>query len=261
MSTKYQKSLVPFAFLLALLFASFVPIAVYAQLEEETQQALIQIVASSETFADWLVQYPNWKSNVYPSDTEGVWVVEFYTEAEDDWLGYATINAETGEIYESFAPKPLPTEVYQEQRDKVLKLTLDDPEVLAYLGDPILWDMYMDYNRYESLWDVYFYRGVDAVLVKASFVDTYFNIDSIVDPNELTEEQALDDARNQAISLAYGAEGVDTALEGHDDWRTYVEPQGGSRWSVSFAADDQELFYALVDIEVNVVLASQVGGQ
>ncbi|MBZ0283863.1 MAG: hypothetical protein K8L97_24205 [Anaerolineae bacterium] len=262
MSTKYQKSVVPFALLLALLFASFAPLAVYAQSEEETQQALTQLVASSETFTDWLAEYPNWKSNVYPSDTEGVWVVEFYTEAEDDWLGYASINAETGEIYEAFAPKPLPPEVYQEQQAKVQKLTLDDPEVLAYLGDPILWDFYMDYNRYESVWDLYFYRGVEAVLVKAAIDENnYFSINSIVDPNELTEEQALDDARNQAISLAYSAEGVDAALEGHDDWRTYVEPQGGSRWSVSFAANDQELFYALVDIEVNVVLASQAGGQ
>lgn len=257
-----KKSLASLALLLTLLVAAFMPAAVYAQSEEEMQQALTQIVASSDTFAEWLEGFPNWHSNVYQSDTEGVWVVEFYTENDDDWLGYASINAETGEIYESFAPKPLPTELYQEQQAKVQKLTLEDPEVLAHLEDPILWDFYMDYNRYESVWDLYFYRGVDAVLVKASIDENnYFSINSILDPNELSEEEALDEARNQAISLAYSAEGVDSALDGHDNWRTYVEPQGGSRWSVSFAADDQELFYALVDIEVNVVLASQAGGQ
>lgn len=244
---------------LSLLWGGVMFTPVSAQTEEETQDALVQIVASSDTFADWLAQY-DWRPNVYQSDTEGVWVVEFYNNDDDDWLGYATINAETGEIYDAFAPKPLDTDVYQQQMEKVQKLILEDPEVQARIGDPALWDAYTDYNRYEAKWEMYFYRGTEAVLVKATIDDVYFDIEDIIDPNQLSEEEAQNEARNQAINLAYTADGVDAALDGHDDWHTYVEPQGGSRWSVTFAADDQELFYALVDIESNNVLAAEPGG-
>jgi hypothetical protein len=235
--------------------------SMYAQDDEEARkQALVQIVASTPEFSEWLDGYANWQGAAYPPEDGTVWYVEFYNESGDEWLGYANVEANTGEIQDSFIPKPLPTDVYQAQLEKVQKLVLDDPEVLARLGDPVLWDMYPDYNRWEAVWDVYFYRGVDALLVKAAIEDAYFSISQISDPNELNEDQQVEDARNQAISLAYSAEGVDGALDGHDDWKTYAEPQGGSRWSVSFAAGEQELFYALVDIQSGAILAAEAGG-
>jgi hypothetical protein len=235
-------------------------VSVAAQSYEEIQQTVIQVVAASPEFAEWLAGYPNFQGNAWQEEEGDYWAVEFYNEAGDEWLGYAIVNAGTGEISETFIPKPLPVDVYQEQLQKVQTIVLDDPEVLARLGDPTLWDVYTDYNRWEQKWDMYFYRGIEAVLVRSSIVDAYFSIDEIIDPNALSEDQALDEARNQAINLAYSAEGLDAALDGHDDWRTYVEQQGGSRWSVTFTAGEEELFFALVDIDTNIVLAAQAGG-
>lgn len=232
-----------------------------AQSYEEIQAALVQIVAASPEFAEWLAGYPNYWGQGWPHEEgSSTWYIEFYNEAGDEWLGYANIDATTGEILDLFIPKPLPADVYQQQLQKVQTIVLSDPEVLARLGDPLLWDIYTDFNRWEQKWEMYFYRGIEAVLVRSSITDAYFSIDEILDPNALSEEQALDEARNQAVNIAYGAPGIDAALEGHDDWRTYVEQQGGSRWSVTFTADGRELFYALVDIKANIVLAAQSGG-
>jgi hypothetical protein len=224
--------------------------------EGETEQALIQIVAASDTFVDWLAGYPDWIGHAYKGDDgSNTWYVEFYNSDESDWLGYANINADDGEIYDAFAPVPLPTDVYQEQQPRIQALVLDDPEVMTRLGDFAAWDAYTDYNRYESLWDVYLVRGIDAILVKARLDESdNFYIDSIVDPNALSEEQTEQAARDKAIGLAYSGEGLDQALEGHDDWITYVENQGDPRWSVAFEADGEQLFYALVDIATDKVL-------
>jgi hypothetical protein len=234
---------------------------VYAQSQEETEQAVIQIIADSEMFADWLAQFPGWVGHGYPADDGSTgWWVEFYNEDETEWLGYASIDAATGIIYESFAPKPLPSDIFQEQQPRIEEFVLEDGEVQGRLGNPDLWGFATDYNRWEAAWDVYFYRGVEAVLVRAT-IDENDNlyIDEILDPNELSEEQAEQNARDQAINLAYSAEGIDSALDGFDNWRTYVEHQGGTRWSVTFAADDQELFFALVDVTTDQVLEARAG--
>ncbi|MBI5668567.1 MAG: hypothetical protein HZC41_11225 [Chloroflexi bacterium] len=246
--------------LLALLVAfSLVP--ALAQSQEETEQALIQIVAQSDEIAGWLDEHPGWIGHGYPGeDAPTFWYVEFYDSSETEWLGYGVIHAETGEIIEAFAPRPLPTEVYAEQQPRIQTLVLADPEVQARLIDPALWDVYTDYNRWEAVWEVYLYRGQQALLVKASLDENdYFSISSITDPNELAEEQAAQAKRDQAVNLAYSAEGIDAALEGYDNWKTYVENQGGTRWSVSFEADGQRLFYALVDIATNRVLDTTPG--
>lgn len=241
--------------LIAALFSS---VMVRAQDEDPVRQALIDVVAGSEKFADWLVNYPNYQVNTWGPDEENVWGVEFYDEAGDEWLGYATIDADTLEIQDSFAPKPLPQDVYQAQLAVVTDYVLHDAEVLGWLENPDRWEMYPDWNRWEQVWDVAFYRGIDGVVVKAS-VDENNNvwIDRIVDPNQLSEEEALQNARDEAINLAYGAEGVWDALDGYDEWTSYAEQQGGTRWSVSFVVNDEVRFFALVDIELNTVLETR----
>ncbi len=249
------KRLLSIALLLSLMVSLGIR-STYAQSDEETEQALIQIVAATDTFVDWLANYPDWIGHAYKSDDgSNNWYVEFYNADESDWLGYANINADDGEIYDSFAPVPLAPDIYQEQQPRIQALVLDDPEVMARMTDTAAWDAYTDYNRYEALWDVYLVRGIDAILVKARLDENEnFSIDSIVDPNELSEEQVEQAARDKAIGLAYSGEGLDQALDGHDNWHTYVENQGGPRWSVAFEADGQQLFYALVDVATDKVL-------
>ncbi len=58
------------------------------------------------------------------------------------------------------------------------------------------------------------------------------------------------------MGLFYGSKGIDKTLTGVDDWHTYVENQGNGQWSVSFVANGQELFYALVDVEKQQILES-----
>jgi len=233
-------------------------ISVVMSAQDETEQALIQIIAESDEFADWLAQYEGWKGYAYPPEDGTVWYVEFYTAEEDDWLGYANIDATTGEIQDSLVPTPLPPDEFAAGQERVSKLVLADPEVIAWLVDPILWYPYVDFNRYDRVWQMHFYRGKEAVMVTVSMDEFSFSIQDIVDENVLSEEEALQNARDEAINLAYGAEGLDEALESIDNWRTYVENQGGPRWSVTFTADDRELFYALVDVTADKIIESQV---
>ena len=246
--------------LLTMVFASF---AVYAQDDEELKQHLIEVVAQSDIFADWLTGYPDYIANASGPDDNGIWYVEFYNDdSYSEWIGYANIDADTDEIQDSFAPKPLPADVYQEQLPRVNEFALADPEVLARLnGNPDLWQVYTDWNRWEAKWDVVFYRGVEGVLVRLT-IDENDNIylESILDPNQLSEEEALDEARNTAINLAYSGDGVGQALDGHDGWTTYAEQQGDNQWSVTFAENDTELAFVLVDVEREEILDVQVGG-
>lgn len=250
-------------YLMVLLLITLTPLMALAQDDEATKQHLIEIVEATETFTGWLPNYPNYQANAYGPDENGIWYVEFYNEAGDEWLGYANIDADTDEIQDSFAPIPLAADVYQTQLERVNGFVLADPEVRAWLdNNPDLWDMYPDYNRWDAAWDVYFYRGIKGVRVRLNVDANTGNIylDSIIDPNQLNEEEALENARNTAINLAYEVEGVWDALNGYDNWSSYTEQQGGSLWTVSFAAGGQELFYALVDVDAEKVLESHAGG-
>jgi hypothetical protein len=250
---------------LALLFAFVLGFGIsvaYAQSQEETEQALIAIVATSDDFAGWLEQYPDWNGYAHQwEDDSSNWYVDFYDSSGDEWLGYANINGDTGEIFESFVPRPLSPEVYQDEQPRIQMMVLDDPEVQARLIDLALWDYNSDFNRFEQKWEVYIYRGTEAILVRASIDENNnFTIHEIIDPNQLSEEEADQHARDQAIALAYTADGVGEALEGYDNWRTYVQHQGGTRWSVTFEANGEELFYALVDIALDRVIESAASG-
>jgi hypothetical protein len=254
------------AFRKSLLFALMVMalcwpgLAAAAQDDNEAQgQALAETVAATDLFTEWLSAYPNYHFNAYGPDENGVWYIEFYDEPWEEWLGYANINQDTLEILESFAPVPLDADVYQEQLAALQEYVLNDAEVLAWLNNtPDLWEVYPDWNRWEQQWEIRFSRGIVGVLILATVDendDVYLG--EILDPNQLDEEEALQAARDSAINLAYSAKNADSALSGHDDWKTYVEQQGDTIWSVSFVSGEDLLLFALVDIERQEVLQSE----
>ncbi|MBK8020040.1 MAG: hypothetical protein IPK19_01130 [Chloroflexi bacterium] len=228
-----------------------------AQTDDLKANSIILIVASSDLFSDWLPNYPDFQTNISGPDEEGNWYVEFYDVTWNEWLGYAVFNESSAEIVDSFAPKPLDPDVYQEQLALVEPVIMNDPEVLGWLdNNPDQWDRYIDFNRWDRIWEVYFTRGIVSVVVTAGVDENSDSvwISDIGDPNALEEEEAWHEARNSAINLAYSAEGIDVALDGYDDWTSYAEWQYDEVWSVSFAADDTRLFYALVDLSAEKVL-------
>ena len=241
---------------LLLVFLTVPALQIAAQDNETTKQHVIQIVAESDTFKDWLASHPKYQSNASGPDDNGIWYVEFYDESGEEWLGYANVNANTGEIQDSFAPKPLSTDVYQEQLPLVTAFALADEEVLARLNhNPKLWDMYPDWNRWDATWDVYFMRGIDGIVVKLKFDENNkLYMDKIVNPNELDADKLTEKAHNDAIQLAYVAAGMSDALKGHDTWKTYVEHQDGDRWSVSFVDGDTNLITVIVDLKLGKLI-------
>nr|MCU0476312.1 hypothetical protein [Anaerolineae bacterium] len=82
------------SFAVFLLLATVWVGAAFAQDDEQpaAPQEIIDAVAESDTFADWLVNYPNYQFNASGPDENGIWYVEFYDEPWEEWLGYANIN-------------------------------------------------------------------------------------------------------------------------------------------------------------------------
>jgi hypothetical protein len=247
--------------LAALLLTAVAILPVGAQSEEQIRQLVLTALSVDPTFVGWLDQFPDYDSDVYPIDGD-IWQADFYdTPNRDEWIGYGQVNVVTAEVTESFAPRPLDAETYQAQLPKVEAVVLSDPEVLDRLGNLALWDYGTDFNRWEQVWTVYFSRGLDVLSVTVWVNENgRFHVDEIFNPNELDAEEALQAMKDEAINLAYTGEGIDQALEGYDDWVTYVENLEGSRWTVSFNAGDAELFFALVDVETDAVLMAQIGG-
>ncbi len=248
------------ATLLCLALLSLAVFPAFAQSDDD-QAFVIEAAETSEIFADWLAQHEGYIVNAYGPDEDNLWYVEFFNADESDWLGYASINGETGEIIDSFAPVPLAADEYQEWLPRVTTFVLNDPEVLARLNNtPDLWDMYADYNRWEQQWQVGFYRGLEAIQVNLWIDDASEEIyvDAIVDPNLLSEEEAIDNARDTAINIAYGLDSLWQTLDGVDNWTSYAEHQGGDTWSVSFLVEGEARFFALVDVETGAVLSSEV---
>jgi hypothetical protein len=228
--------------------------------QDDISPMLIDFVAHSPEFIEWLQAYPNYIGNAWVA-YDDVWYVEFYDEWWDEWLGYANIDSQTGEILEQFVPRPLPPDEFTRQQARIERLLFDDPEVIALIFDPALWEYSIDYNRWEQTWEAYFWRGVESWTVKLWLDEEYngFGVSAILDSNAMDEETAYQHNRDRAVELAYSAGGVDQALAGYDDWNVYADNQGGSRWSVTFVSGDDELFYALVDIASEIVLESAGG--
>ena len=227
-----------------------------AESYEDRSARLIGSVAATEDFADWLANYEGWQGKASPHDEDypdGNWYIEFKDAGDEEWLGYANVTVD-GTVTDSFIPRPLPDDELAEGKGRVRELVLTDPEVVALVTDPLLWDIEVEYNRYDVNWDVNFYRGLEHLRVIAKLEEDDFYVEEVRNERTFGEEDAAEYAKDEAVRLAY--EEVGEALKGLDEWQTYVEHQGGSTWSVSFVAGEAERFYALVDVEGEQVLES-----
>lgn len=239
--------------LLALLLVG----TVGAQDDDDLQQKAIDLLASQDDVAAFLESYPDWQGEAWNEDGS-IWGVDLYSEVADEWLGYGRVNVETGEVLEYFVPKPLPPAQFAEMQPRIEQYVLADPEVLALLGDPLLWNIWIDFNRWEQMWEFAAHRGLDGWIVRVYVEDDYVHIDDIIDANELEAAEAQAQARHEAIFLASEADGLWEALEGIDEWFTYAEQQRGPLWSVTFATEDNELFFAVVNIETGVIIETKL---
>lgn len=223
---------------------------------EPAQQRAIELIVKNKEVKTFLKDFPDWWAEVY-QDGETFWHVDFYEG--DEWLAYAHIDTETREVSETKFPEHLSKEEFAKRKEQIEKIAFNDAELLALLANPDDWDYEVQYDAYEETWWMNFWRGIDALTVDFYPDEKSFYIDRIYDPEALNEEEAKRVARDQAIELAWQAEDIGVALDGHDNWHTYAEWQEGSRWTVSFDTRKKQLFSALVDIEVWEVLETHKG--
>jgi hypothetical protein len=245
--------------LAALLLASFG--RVDAQSDEEKQAALIAIVSAHPPFDAWLPQHEGWFGQASDDDGDGVYYIDFFTPEWEEWLGNAYIDARTLEVSAAYAPIPLTDDEYDAQLALITPYIVNDIEVLGWLNNlPDQWDVWTDFNRWDQRWEMNFYRGIVAVQVQVR-IDDNDNvwIEDIIDPNLLDKQQMIDDNRDAAITLAHQSDGIWDALEGFDDWTTYVEWQHDAVWSVSFVTGETMRFFALVDLGTGTILESERG--
>lgn len=217
----------------------------------------VQLLGAVPEVADWLASYPDWTGDAWLDGDDGVhYHVDLYSAAADEWLGWGYVNVAEGAVEDYFVPRELSAEEFQVGREKVEAFVFGDQEVLARLGNVADWDFDTWYNRWDANWEVWFWYGLDELVVTVNIWEDEAYLESIRNPAEFEADQALENNKNQAIELAWQAEGIDQAVAGIDNWQTYVSQQGDTVWAVTFATEDRELFYALVDIESWTVLES-----
>lgn len=227
------------------------------ELGDEARQA-IQLVAEIPEVAAWLATFPDWAGDAWQDEEDGrFYEVDLYSEAADEWLGWAYVNVADGVVEDYFVPRELTAEEFQAGQARVEQFVLSDEEVLARLGDAANWEHDTWYNRWDANWEVWFWNGLEEVAVTINIWEDEIYLDRIYDPTELEAEEASENSKNEAIGLAWGAEGIDQALSGVDNWQTYASQQSDTVWAVSFVGDGQELFYVLVDVENEQILESE----
>ncbi|GJM42323.1 MAG: hypothetical protein DHS20C20_26050 [Ardenticatenaceae bacterium] len=218
----------------------------------------IQLMAEVPEVATWLANFPDWSGNAWQEEGDGrFYTVDLYSEAAEEWLGWGYVNVEDEQVEDYFVPRELSAEEYQAGRELVETFVFADEEVLARLGTVENWDFETWYNRWNANWDVWFWYGLEELAVTVNIWEGEPYLEAIYNPADLEAEEAEENSKNEAISLAWEAPGIDQALAGVDNWQTYVSQQGDSLWAVSFANAEQELFFALVDIASWTVLESE----
>ena len=221
----------------------------FFELEPDAQEAILRVVYD-ETLTAFLNQYINWSAYAY-ADSETQWHVDFYNGEE--WIGNAHIDFATDELYDVYLIQDLSPEAYAEGREQIEKLIFSDAEILAILGDIESWNYDISYNKWESRWEAWFGRGIDAFSVKFDAYDERYYVGEIYDPYAFSDEEQEELERNRAIELAYSAQGIDEALNGVDNWYSYAEPLGDTLWGVEFGGDER-YFYAVVDLATDEII-------
>ncbi|MCC6605136.1 MAG: hypothetical protein IT327_18155 [Anaerolineae bacterium] len=217
----------------------------------------IQLLAEEPEVAGWLASYPDWTGDAWLEGEDGLhYHVDLYSAAADEWLGWGYVNVADGVVEDFFVPRELTAEEFQTGREMVEAFVFSDEEVLARLGNVDDWSYDTWYNRWDANWQVWFWYGLEELAVTVNIWEDEPYLDSITNPAEFEAEEAAENSKNQAIELAWQAEGIDQAVAGVDNWQTYVAQQGDTVWAVTFATEDRELFYALVDIGSWTVLES-----
>ncbi len=216
----------------------------------EVEGLAIQLAVAQPEVAAWLVNYPDWTGNAWVDSEDGrFYSVDFYSETADEWLGWVYVDVVDQVVTDFFVPRELTAEEFQAGLEKVEQFVMQDGEVLTRLGNTASWEHETSYNRWDAEWVVWFWYGLDELAVTVDFWEDEPYLVAIENPNEFDAQTTLENNRNQAIELAWQGEGIDQALAGVDNWQTFVSHQGGSIWAVTFATEERELYYALVDIE------------
>lgn len=210
----------------------------------------IEIAATHSPIAEYLAGF-DWVGSAYAhDDTRQTWGVDFSTRNDEEWLGWADVNVVTGKVNDFFVPRDLPPDEFQAGQEKITTFLEADAELNALLGDPTLWEKGVWYNRWEANWEAWFGRGLDEWVV-VLYLDAESDeiwIESINDPSIMEEEEQREWDRNQAVELAFEAEGLWETLDGVDEWRTLASDHGDGVWTVDFVAPGQLYFSAVVDI-------------
>ena len=218
---------------------------------EQAEQIAIKLVLKDKEVQDFLEAYPDWSASTY-ADNETQWHVDFYEF--DEWIGNAHTDLVTKEIYDVYLLKQLSDEEYRAGKSKLEELVFNDQEILSILGDADLWDYDISFNVWEQGWEMYFWKGLEEIgLYFWEDEQGRFFIEDIFDPRAFSEQEKRDHERNLAIEIAYGSEGIDQALEGVYDWRTYAEPLREHVWGVEFSSSGI-VFYAVVDISTYEII-------
>lgn len=229
-------------------------------IDTNQERDALELLVQETSIARLLAQTADWHTEMWTNDDEQTMEIDLFN-AEWEWIAWGSVrltdNGRPESVGEIYAPKQLTAEEEQQQRSMAEALVLADGAVLQILGDPSGWEMYSWYDEWEATWDVNFYRGLDEIGVRVDNYEGEMMVDEIRNLALLDEEQQIVENQNQAIELAWQAEGIDEALFGAEEeveWQTYVTHLGGSEYGVSFASADNELFFAAVNIETNQVL-------
>jgi hypothetical protein len=219
----------------------------------------IALIANTPEGATHLANYPDWEGDAWQEEEDGVWGVDLYSEAQDEWLGWGQVNVTTNTVVDYFIPVELTAEQFQVGRLSAEKVTLNDPAILTRLGDLASWEYDTYYDRWDSIWYVSFWRGIEELRVAVDVWEDDYYISGIVNPLELSAEEAHEENRNTAIELAYQRDDIWEIMDGVDDWTTYAEEHGDNIWTVSFATTDRTLYSATVNVDTGELLESNAG--
>ena len=168
---------------------------------------------------------------------------------EGEWLGYVLLNLSSQEIIEYEIVQLLSEEELTAAKSQVQTALLQHPEITALIGDAAGWNIELEYDPYEQAWFMYLEKEVAAWLAEAVIEEEQVMLINISDPMALNEDESAAFQQEQAIELAYESSNAAQALNGIDNWTTYVAKQENGQYGVSFLSGEKELYFALVDVE------------